>query len=50
MYIIYIYCAFLQIRYPRLRKNVSLELTTGMRATLPPTIRMPSIFGELFFW
>jgi hypothetical protein len=27
---------------------ISLELTTWMSATLPPTIRMSPIFGELF--
>jgi hypothetical protein len=33
IYVIYVYCALLQVRQPRLRKVDSLELTTGMSVT-----------------
>jgi hypothetical protein len=33
MYVICVYCALLQVRLPRVRKLVLLELTTGMSAT-----------------
>jgi hypothetical protein len=31
---LYVYCTLLQVRKPRLRKLESLELTTGMSATV----------------
>jgi hypothetical protein len=52
MYVIYIYISvvFSAGMLTTFEKVVSLRTDYGMSATLPPTICMSSIFGELFFW
>jgi hypothetical protein len=49
MYVICVYYALLQVRLPRLRKLVSLELTTGMSVTA--TDYTYTLYnGQKFFW